>query len=88
MLIYLLAEIKIVLYSKTKSKISEALLQAFQIMQPFEYVNPLLMAAFKEDYEEYLSAPMSIVMGLWGEHRNRSNRRKIELFINKKCNWF
>jgi hypothetical protein len=45
--IYILAEIKIILYSNSKSKISEALVHAFEIIKPISYVNPIMIATLK-----------------------------------------
>lgn len=85
LIIYLLAEIKIVLFSSIKSRISEAILHALEIIKPFSYVNPILIAALREEHQEYLSAPMSIVLGLWAEPK-KSYKQKIEIFMNKKLN--
>jgi hypothetical protein len=82
---YALAEVKIVLYSTVKSKISEAILQLLEIIRPFTYVNPIMLATLKDEHENYLDAPMSIILGLWTEQR-KSSRQKIEIFMNKKMN--
>lgn len=55
-----------------------------QIMKPLEYVNPIIMAAIKDDYQEYLGAPMSVLLGLWGETKKK--KQKIEIFMNKRPN--
>jgi hypothetical protein len=82
---YALAEMKIVLYSSVKSKISEAIMQLLEIIRPLTYVNPILMATLKDEHENYLDAPMSIILGLWVEQR-KSSRQKIEIYMNKKLN--
>jgi hypothetical protein len=76
LIVYALAEAKIVLYSSVKSKISEAILQLLEIIRPLTYVNPIMMATLKDDYENYLDAPMSIILGLWAEQK-KSSRQKI-----------
>jgi hypothetical protein len=48
-------------------------------------VNPIILATLKEDHEDLLGAPMSIILGVWSEQK-RSNRQKIEIFMNKKLN--
>lgn len=85
MLVYALAQIKLVLYSATKSKISEAILQLLQIIRPLSYVNPVLLAAIRQQHEAYLDAPMALILGLWSQHR-RPAKQKIEIFMNKKLN--
>jgi hypothetical protein len=74
-----------VLYSATKSKISEALLQLLEVIKPLTYVNPIVLAALREEHEDFLGAPMSLILGLWAEQR-KPNRQKIEIFMNKKHN--
>jgi hypothetical protein len=41
------------------------------------------MGALKEEHHEYFDAPMSVVMGLWGEQKPK-RKQKIEIFMNKK----
>jgi hypothetical protein len=85
LLAYAMAEVKVVLFSSVKSKVSEAILQLLEVMRPLTYVNPIVLAALKDDHENYLDAPMSLLLGLWAEPR-RSARQKIEIFMNKKLN--
>lgn len=82
---YALSQVKIVLYSTAKSKISEAILQLLQIIRPLAYVNPIMIATLKDQHENYLDAPMSIIIGLWAQQK-KSSRQKIEIFMNKKMN--
>ncbi len=42
-----LMEVKVILFSQTKSKISEALIHTLEAIKPFEYVNPLFMACLR-----------------------------------------
>jgi hypothetical protein len=42
------------------------------------------MASMRDEHEEYLSAPMSIILGLWSE--GKRHKKKIEIFMNKKEN--
>jgi hypothetical protein len=85
LLAYALAEVKVVLFSSVKSKVSEAILQLLEVMRPLTYVNPILLAALRDDHENYLDAPMSLLLGLWAEPK-RPARQKIEIFMNKKMN--
>lgn len=85
LLAYALSEVKVVLFSSVKSKVSQAILQLLEIMRPLTYVNPILMAALRDDYQNYLDAPMSLLLGLWAEPK-RSARQKIQIFMNKKMN--
>ncbi len=73
---YGLSETKMVLYSNSKVRVSECVLQFLQVIRPLAYVNPIILSAIKEDHETYLDAPMALILGLWNEHR-RSNRQKI-----------
>lgn len=50
LLAYALAEVKVVLFSSVKSKVSEAILQLLEIMRPLTYVNPILLAALRDDH--------------------------------------
>ena len=50
LVVYALAEIKLVLYSAVKSKVSEAVLQLLEIMRPLNYVNPVLLTTLKDDH--------------------------------------
>lgn len=46
------------------------------------------MATIKDEHQEYFNAPMSVIMGLWGEQKQK-RKQKIEIFMNKKptfCN--
>jgi hypothetical protein len=45
-----LAEVKVVLFSSVKSKVSEAILQLLEVMRPLTYVNPILLASLKDDH--------------------------------------
>lgn len=47
LVVYLLVETKILLYSISKSKISEAVLHLAEFIKPLEYVNPIIIAAIK-----------------------------------------
>ena len=53
LIIYMLAEVKILLLSSSKGKISETLLQAMEIVNPLQYVNPVILAALRESHQEY-----------------------------------
>lgn len=41
------------------------------------------MATFKDEHQEYFDAPMSVLMGLWGEQKPK-RKQKIEIFMHKK----
>ena len=84
LLVYIISEVKVILYSLVKSKISQSLLQILEMIKPLEYVNPIILAALKDEHEEYLGAPMSLILGLWGE--TRRGKQKLEIFMNKKEN--
>jgi hypothetical protein len=85
LLAYGLAEVKIVLYSNSKEKVSESILEFLELIRPMTYVNPIIVSALREEHETYLDAPMGLILGLWHESR-KSNRQKIEIFMNKKLN--
>ena len=76
------------LYSMIKSKVSQAIIHALEMIKPLKYVNPIIMATIKDQHQEYFNAPMSVIMGLWGDQRLK-RKQKIEIFMNKKpsfCN--
>lgn len=37
-----------------------------ELIKPLEFVNPIIQGQFKEQYLEYLEAPMAVLIGLWG----------------------
>lgn len=41
------------------------------------------MATIKDEHQEYFNAPMSIILGLWGQPKQK-RKQKIEIFMNKK----
>ena len=43
------------------------------------------MAALREDHDNYLDAPMSLILALW-THQRRPNKQKIEIYMNRKLN--
>lgn len=43
------------------------------------------MGAVKDGYEEYMGAPMPVLLGIWGEAKKK--KQKIEIFMNKKPNF-
>lgn len=74
------------LYSMVKSKISEAILHALEMIKPLEYVNPIIMGTIRDEHQEYFNAPMSVILGLWGEVKAK-RKQKIEIFMNKKASF-
>ncbi len=66
-------------------KVSDTILELIEVMRPLTYVNPIILSSVREEHQTYLDAPMGLILGLWVDHK-RSNKQKIEIFMNKKSN--
>ena len=59
------------------------MIQLLEALRPLHFAGPVLVAALREEHENYLEAPVPLIMGLWAEQR-RPSRQKIEIFMNRK----
>lgn len=41
------------------------------------------MGTLRDEHQEYFDAPMSVILGLWGEQKAK-RKQKIEIFVNRK----
>ena len=51
-----------------------------ELIKPLEYVNPIIQGQFKEQYLEFIDAPMAMLIGLWGE---KKSTKKLDLSYRK-----
>lgn len=80
MLVYFACEKRVVIYSTNKEKVSMCIMLLLELIRPLEFVNPIIQGQFKEQYLEYIDAPMAMLIGLWGE---KKPSKKIDLSYKK-----